>query len=146
MRLAALQYRPEKGHPDVSRRALRTLIREAAAHRADIIVCPEMATSGYVWPDAEALAPHAEVARGPTYDMLSEEARIADAWIVCGFPECADDVFYNSALVVNPNGDLVAVYRKMLLFDADQTWAAAGDQRVMVPTAFGGLAPAIYWI
>jgi predicted amidohydrolase len=143
MRFAALQFRPEKGRPDVSRVNLRRMIREASGFGANVIVCPEMATSGYVWPNAETLAPHAELSTGPTYQMLAEEARKAGAWIVCGIPERVDEAFYNSALVVNPSGELDAVYRKILLFDADENWARSGTERVLVRSVPGGLAPVI---
>ena len=143
MRLAALQFRPQKAFPDASRDVLRKLIREAAAEGADVIVCPEMATCGYVWPDAETLRPFAEESTGPTYQMLASEAKEAKAWIVCGFPERAGESLYNSAMVIAPDGALQAVYRKILLFDADCSWAEAGTDRVYVEQIEGGLAPAI---
>ncbi len=111
--------------------------------KADIVVCPEMATSGYVWPDAAALRPHAEPARGPTFALLSPIARRNRSWIVVGFPELAPDALYNSALVIGPDGSLVCTYRKVLLYDADLSWARAGNTRMLCESAHGLLAPAI---
>jgi len=143
MRFAALQFRPEKGQPELSRTGLRLMIRDAAGLGAEIIVCPEMATAGYVWPHADALMPYAEPAMGATFHMLAQEARRANTWIVCGIPELDGATLYNSAIVVDPHGKLAAVYRKNLLFDADQTWATPGTERVLVEAVPGGMAPVI---
>ena len=143
MKLAAVQYRPPKGQPDLARQGLAALIREAGEGGADLIVCPEMATTGYVWHSPGDLDPHAEPARGPTFQLLSELAKEVHAWIVCGFAERAGDQLYNSALVVDPWGDLIRCYRKVLLYSADLPWATPGVERMTCETRFGRMAPAI---
>ena len=144
MKLAAVQFQPPKGQPDAARDALSALIDEAGRSGADLVVCPEMATTGYVWPSAAAIRPHAEPERGPTFQRLSPLARQHRAWVVCGFAEAADDGrLYNSALVIDPWGELARCYRKVLLYSADTTWAAPGTQRMTCETRFGRLAPAI---
>lgn len=119
------------------------LIRRAGEQGADIIVCPEMATSGYIWPDEQSLHPHAESAQGPTLATLSPLAKAFGAWIVCGFPEQDRGLLFNAALVVAPDGSLSHCYRKMLLYTADMHWACPGGRRVVCDTAVGRMAPAI---
>jgi predicted amidohydrolase len=114
-----------------------------------------MATTGYVWSSPRELGPHAERARGKTFRMLSEAAQAHQSWVVCGFPELfvhpdrkskagrAMATLYNSALVVSPLGELVSCYRKVLLYDADETWASPGWRRTVVPTAHGDVVPSI---
>ncbi len=155
MRLAAIQFRPPKGRPHAARLALGVLLEEAGQQGADIIVCPEMATTGYVWSSPGEIGPHCERPRGETYRMLAEAARTHSAWIVCGFPELFVHPsrkgpggrplasLFNSALVVSPEGELVTCYRKVLLFDADESWASPGWRRCVVPTAFGNMLPGI---
>ena len=53
MKLATVQYTPPWGQPQVARRQLLALVREAAVQGANIIVCPEMAVSGYVFDSVE---------------------------------------------------------------------------------------------
>lgn len=142
-RLAAVQYRPPKGDPPTAREGLAALIDQAGAEGAGLIVAPEMATSGYVWPSAEALRPHAERPDGPTFRRLAPLARDHGAWIVVGIPELADDGLYNSALVIDHHGELIDVYRKVLLYDADQTWARPGHRRPVYDTPVGRVTPAI---
>ena len=143
MKLAAIQYRPPKGNPVLARSGLAELLDQAGEQGADLIVCPEMATTGYIWHSPEDLAPFAEPARGPTLAMLSEKAKAHRTWIVCGFAEDAGGLLYNSALVVDPWGDMVRCYRKVLLYDADLAWARPGRQRMSIGSDLGRIAPAI---
>ncbi len=143
MKLAAVQYRPPKGEPELARPALAALVEEAGQAGARVIVCPEMATTGYVWSSEAEIAPYAEPARGPTLAALAPVAAKHGAWVVCGFPEQAEDGCYNSALVIAPDGSLSACYRKVLLYEADRPWARSGHQRMIFRTEHGLLAPAI---
>ncbi len=109
----------------------------------DVLVCPELATTGYVWRDRAALLPHAEPAEGPTFAALAEVARAHGMWIVCGYPERAGDLLYNAALVISHTGTLVDSYRKVLLFREDLHWSEPGDHRLLCTTPFGTLATGI---
>jgi predicted amidohydrolase len=144
MKIAAIQYRPPKGCPDRARAQLVGHFTVAAQAGAKLIVAPEMATTGYVWPSAEALMPHTEVANGATFAALSPIAVQHGAWIVCGFAERDGSALFNAAMVISPAGTLVTSYRKCLLYVADTPWAQAGEQRVIVDLgAPGWMVPAI---
>jgi len=155
VKLAAVQYRPPKGQTDVARADIARLLDDACAAGAELVVFPEMATSGYIWSHPREVLPHAEVRRGPTFRLLSERARKHGAWVVCGLPErfhvpgVRDPSggpavrLFNSALVIAPDGTLATCYRKVLLFEADETWAEPGWRRPVCPTAFGRMAPGI---
>lgn len=143
MKLAALQYCPPHGDTTTARDQLRLLLHRA--HGADLIVCPEMAVSGYVFSSKEEIEDHVEAAQGPTFAMLSECAEELGATIVCGIAERSDDsVLFNSAITVSPSGDLIDCYRKILLFEQDESWAEAGSVRGLIdlPT-LGRVCPAI---
>ena len=126
MRVAAVQFKATKGDPSSSLSRLLPLARAAAA-QADLVVLPEMATTGYMFSGAEEIDPLLEPARGPTFAALAPVARDTGAWIVCGFAERDADRRFNSALVIDPAGELRFCYRKTLLYEADETWASAGD-------------------
>lgn len=143
MRVAALQYRPPKADPASGRDGLAAMVEAAAAGGAKIIVAPEMATCGYIWASRDAIAPFAEPARGATFRALAPIARSYGAVIVAGFPERDGRTLYNAALVIGPDGDLLACYRKVYLFDADRTWATAGQHHLVLETPFGRLVPGI---
>ncbi|MCB9677237.1 MAG: carbon-nitrogen hydrolase family protein [Alphaproteobacteria bacterium] len=125
MRVTAVQFKAR----DDRRAGLAALASRVAevGRDSDLVVCPEMAVAGYAWSDADALRPVAETVDGPTARALGEAARASGAWVVCGFPERAGDRLFNSALVIDPSGAVRFVYRKTLLFEADETWASPGD-------------------
>jgi len=157
MKVAALQFRAPKGCPDEARAQLVQMVDEAGSRGARLVVCPEMATTGYVWASPREIGPLSEPPRGPTFIALSAVARRHGTWVVCGFPERFEHrrkadlaqhgrvmvSLFNSALVISPEGELATCYRKVLLYEADKTWANAGWRRPVVPTAFGRMAPGI---
>lgn len=143
VRLGAIQYRAPKGRSEEARRDLVGWLEEAGVAGVQLAVCPEMATTGYVWSDAAELLPHAEAARGPTLAAVSEVARRYGMWVVVGLPEVGSDGLYNSALVVDHTGRLLTCYRKVLLFPLDRAWARPGRERCLADTPFGWMAPGI---
>ena len=89
MKLSAIQYKPPKAQTQVARGELLHLVEQSAKQGADIIVCPEMAVSGYVFESKEHIRPHCERADGPTARELAKIAKTHRSWIVCGIAEQA---------------------------------------------------------
>ncbi len=128
MLVAAVQYKPKKGAVHASLQELSELAFKAAWDvDLDLLVLPEMAVTGYVFPSKEDVKAVSEPATGRTFKTFSEIARRCNCWIVVGFPESAGDDIYNSALVIDREGELRFVYRKTLLYEADLPWATPGD-------------------
>lgn len=96
-----------------SLQALSTFAEQAAAQSADLLLLPELFLGGYLCDNVAARA----VARGGR--ELEEVASIARRYhvaIVLGYCEVEGGEFYNSALVVDAVGRVVANYRKTHLF------------------------------
>lgn len=91
------------------------------------MVLPEMAASGYMFPDAAAVRRVAEAPDGPTVAGWCQVARALGSWLVGGFPERDGDRLFNAAAVIDRSGTLQFVYRKTLLYEADERWATPGD-------------------
>lgn len=140
---AAIQYKPPKGNIPQALLEIETLITEAVQRGASLVVLPEMATTGYVWPNKESIFPHTETKEGQTFQTLSLLAQKHKIWIVCGYAEREKEHLYNSALVINSFGECVCNYRKVLLYDADYTWATPGTTRYLIESPFGIITPAI---
>ncbi|MDT5396786.1 MAG: 5-aminopentanamidase, partial [Mycobacterium sp.] len=125
------------GDTDGNRVAARTAIEQAAGDGAQIVVLPELASSGYVFADRSELVSLAEPCDGPS---VTEWANLATAFgvtIVAGFPEAAGDAVYNSAAVVDPTG-LRGVYRKAHLWDTENAvFDRADDLPLLVDTEHG---------
>jgi predicted amidohydrolase len=125
VRVGAVQYKPRKGAPADALRELAALASKVG--KADLIVLPEMCSTGYVFRSPEQIRPFAEAPDGPTFQALSPVAKAQRCWLVAGFVEDAGDRLFNSALILDPAGERRFVYRKTLLYDADVPWATPGD-------------------
>lgn len=131
MRVAAVQFKADRKDRQGSRDRLLALCAQAAERGATLVVCPEMALTGYLFTDAADVARVAEPAQGESFAALSSLAAHYGVTLVCGYPERAEEAptpcFYNSAWIIGPDGTLLSNYRKRLLYTADETWAKPGD-------------------
>ncbi|MCE7741094.1 MAG: acyltransferase [Candidatus Heimdallarchaeota archaeon] len=93
----------------------------------DLLVIPELANSGYVFTKKEELAQVAEEIPGGYFvEKLVELAKQKDGYIVSGICEKQGDVFFNSSVLVGPEG-YVGKYRKIHLFDREKLFFQPGD-------------------
>jgi predicted amidohydrolase len=129
---------------DANRRQVGELLERAAASQVDLAALPE------VWPlqgSAPRVRAAAEPVPGPRTDWLAEVARRHRMWVHGGSVLERDGYrVFNTSVLFDRDGELVATYRKIHLFDADPPGAvpsresflyAAGDQVVTVETEFG---------
>lgn len=120
LRVAAVQMNSHDEVP-LNLEQAEQLVAEAASAGARLVVLPE----GFAFLGAEsARARHAERldAGGPIMSALRAWAtRFQLSLVAGGLPERAPDADrpFNSSVVVNPEGQIVAVYRKVHLFDVD---------------------------
>ena len=126
MRVAALQFRGSRKSRVERIHALVDLIR-GIPDGAELVVCPELAITGYVFGSRAEAAGVAEGIDGPTGRAMAAVARDVGAWVVCGFVEAAGDQLFNSAMVIDPDGQHRFTYRKTLLYELDEHWAVPGD-------------------
>ena len=106
-------------------------IREAVGQGADVILLPELVTSGYVFASREEAASVAITADDPLLAEWAAEAALVHGGrglVIAGFCERGDDgKLYNSAAVVDPAG-VQAVYRKLHLWDREKLFFEPGHQ------------------
>ncbi len=79
-----------------------------------LVVFPELVDTGYVMEDIEAKASPYE--SGIPLGSLKEAARSNHLYIIAGITERESDKIFNSSVVVDPAGDLIANYRKIHLY------------------------------
>ena len=129
VRVACHQLAPVVGDLDGNRARALAAIDAAAAARAQVVVLPEMVSSGWVFRDADEARALAEPATGPTLTGWAERARAHDLVVAGGFAEAGEDGrLYNSAALVDPSG-VRAVYRKVHLWDREQLIFTPGRER-----------------
>ena len=124
MKIGIYQFTPAFGEIEEN---LKRIASAAASQPMDILVLPELCTTGYQFvseAEVRSLAEPAE--RGRTVHFLADLCREHDMHIVAGMVEQDGDAYYNSSILVGPNG-LAGVYRKVHLFWNEKTWFKPGN-------------------
>lgn len=112
--MAAVQF-TARGDLAANRAALDE--RLSGLDGVDLVVLPE-ATMHAFGPAEFPLATIAEPLDGPFVEAVTGHAKRLGATVVAGMFEKTDTLPYNTLVVAGPDGDLVASYRKIHLFDS----------------------------
>ena len=125
---------------------VREALAEAASNGAKISVLGETFNCFYSKQHCTEAAENLGDANAPTLKMLQEEARKHSMYIFGTIPEVTDsNQLYNTLLAIGRDGELIAKYRKMHLFDIDipgkitykeSDTFSAGNEFVVVETEF----------
>jgi len=125
LRVALCQFHVTEDK-DTNLKTCASYLDQAAARGANLVVLPEIWNSPYAvsaFGDyAERLpeAPAAACPESPSAEMVRRKAVQHGLWIVGGsIPERVEDKLYNTCLVFDPSGRIVAKHRKVHLFDID---------------------------
>jgi predicted amidohydrolase len=95
----------------------KSIMQSIQSIDSDLIVFPELATSGYFFTDTSEIMPHALTwNESSELHSIQEKATQKDTIIVLGFPERVGEAIYNSAGIFMPNPKDSRVYRKTHLF------------------------------
>jgi predicted amidohydrolase len=127
-RVAILQFAPRFGETNANLDHVESMIDGLST---DLLILPELFASGYWFENADQLASLAETTAGGTMTRVREWARELGVAIATGFPERDGDNFYNTAMLVGPDSDLIH-YRKLHLFAEEKRWFAPGDRPLAV--------------
>jgi predicted amidohydrolase len=140
-RVACQQLAPVLGDLAGNAARAQAAIEEAIRAGADIVVLPELCTSGYMF-KSEAEAADAAITRDdPVLAGWADAARRGGAVVAGGFCERGEDGrIYNSAAVFPGDGD-PAFYRKLHLWDREKLVFAPGMEfPPVIDTPAGRLA------
>lgn len=124
-KLVAAQTAPIPGDKKANLEIIESLVTKAGSD-TDLIVFPELATTGIPKTRAAAVELAEDLATGPTVKKLAEISRKTGIYIVTGIAENDNGSLYNSAVLIGPEG-LIGKYRKLHLTSADKAWALPGD-------------------
>lgn len=124
MRIGVYQNNPKFGEVQEN---IQNALDRMEGIRADIIVLPELFTTGYQFTSMEeVLELSEEIPSGPACMALIEFAASKDMHLVFGIPERDKDKCYNSAVLVGPDG-FIGKYRKTHLFFEEKLFFSPGD-------------------
>ena len=141
MKIAAAQVACTLGDLSANLRMMRDFAERAKAAGAELVVFPEMADTGYAMQVIrEQATPWSEGA----VPELQEIARTLSLAIISGVSEKEAALIYNSQVVIDATGAIVAKYRKTHLFAPapveEDKYCAPGHELVSVaigPFKFG---------
>ena len=112
MKVGFLQFNPLFGKKSDNCGTVQALLQNT---KADVIVLPELFSTGYAFLNKRELAELAEPAQGETAEFIHKLAKQKGCSFAYGFAEKSGEIFYNSMAFVAPSGR-VATYRKSHLF------------------------------
>jgi predicted amidohydrolase len=111
------------------------MIASAAANGAQVVLLPEAMDLG--WTDPSALTEAEPVPGGITFTYLADKARKHRVYICSGLIEKAGENVFNSAVIINPEGELILLHRKLNELDIGHPYYALGDRLNVCETEYG---------
>jgi omega-amidase len=126
VKIAAAQIACELGNPPANLRKMANFAARAKEAGAELVVFPEMSDTGYAMRVIAEKAGRWSEGVVPELQSVAQTLSIA---IISGVSERADLRIYNSQVVIDSSGAIVAKYRKTHLFAPveEDKFCAAGD-------------------
>lgn len=144
VRLATIYHEPHNSSgPEENLKQFAELIGQAALKHADIVCLPESITlvgTGLDYVSASEPVP------GPTTEFLGELARKHHLYIVAGILEKDEALVYNTAVLINRQGELAGKYHKVCLPREEiEGGVTPGNSLPVFETDFGRIGMIICW-
>ena len=138
VRVALAQFEAALG--DVTRNLENgvSLVKQAAAEKADIIVFPELCFTGY---QMQMLGEQVHSLSDQWNDTIERTlkgaARAANMNIITGLCEKIDGTYYNTACLYNRQGERTGCHRKNFAFGSERDYFTNGQELRTFDTDFG---------
>ena len=142
LKLAMGQMLVEGGKPADNLQRAVEMISDASAQDCDIIILPECLDVGWTHPSATELA---DEIPGSRSDVLCKAAADQRIYVVAGLTERDGDSVYNSAVLIDPQGEIITTYHKVHLRGEERLAFRPGYRFVLGETSFGLLGLLIGW-
>lgn len=133
--IALLQMKLEEGDKAANLAHAEDMIAEAAAQHADIALLPECMDLGWTHPEVRNLAE--PIPDGGPCRRLMQAAQRHGLYICSGLTERDGDRVYNSAVLIDSQGRLLARHRKLNELKIAWDCYDKGDRLNCVDTPFG---------
>jgi len=126
--ISLVQFIPVMNNPQHNLRQIADMLEGV---KSDIIVLPELCTTGYSFLSADEALDAAEEPDGESVAFFEQLAIAHQAIVVAGFAEKCGSKAYNSAVIVSP-GEALKIYRKTHLFYRERVCFSEGDSGFFV--------------
>jgi predicted amidohydrolase len=151
MIISSIQYRPRlaKCKADVKDNIMKCepLVVQALERGSNFLVFPELCMTGCMFRNRdEAWAVAEDIANDPggcaTFNAMKDIASGLKSYVAWGFPELKNDKLFNSAMIIEPSGQVISYCQKLNLWGSDFMWASPGEvlPNVVETTDFGKIS------
>jgi len=144
--IATVQMKPALGESEDNLVKMSDFVSKIASQqKVDLIVFPELATSGY-----ELGVRFTEMAQrvpGPTVNLMAQRAAEFGVYIAFGMvtKEKVESVLFNSAVLVGPEGEMLGNYNKLHLRGEERMAFREGFRLPVIETEIGTLGLMVGW-
>jgi len=136
-KLAMAQMRVVGGALDTNLEHAAEMIAEAARNGAQVVLLPEAMDLG--WTDPSALTMAEPIPGGKSAALLTDMARKHQIYVCSGLTEKDGETVYNSAVLINPEGEIILLHRKINELDIGHPYYALGQSLQVVQTDLGAI-------
>lgn len=124
----------EGGQPSANLHRAASTIADLAKQACQLVVLPECLDLGWTHPSARDLA---QPLPGHHTDLLSAAAQQHQVYVAAGVVERAGQKLYNSAVLIDPQGEIILHHRKVNELDFGLELYSVGDRLGVVETPLG---------
>lgn len=139
--LAAIQVRCEPLRAKENLARAETLIEQAAAQGAELVLLPELLPGGYLL--TEEIWNTAEKASGPSMAWLKQTAHRLGIYLGMSYAEADGDDFFNSFVLASPQGDIAGRVRKSPPASVEAYFFRGGNDPHYIDTDIGRIGVGI---
>ena len=148
--VTCVQMYPKTGDFDLNLKKICDFVHDVMSKKpnTDLIVFPELATTGYEAEKEEFHALAETIPDGKSMKVIGELCAKYKVHIVYGFAEkdaVTTDVLYNSSLLIDDTGKVLGAYQKVHPFDTEKQWCRPGCKYPVFDTKIGKLCMFICW-
>ena len=148
--VSCVQMQPHAADYEYNLKKMEGFVESVMRSRpeTDLIVFPELATTGYVCTNDEFEAMTRTAAEDPSVKRMGALAAKYGVMLIYGFSERDPDdpsILYNAAAILGKDGTLMGTYRKVHPFLNEKKWCTAGSEYPIFDTDFGRIGVMICW-
>lgn len=141
IRASVVNFKAEYGNKKDNLEKMFGYIENAVLEKSNIVVFPELCLTGYdifTGDDVERKEKEAlcEDVMGTSVNKIASAVEKAGLFVCFGFGERYKDGFYNSAVLLSPDGER-HIYRKIHLFGKEGLFFLRGRKPVLADTPWG---------
>ncbi len=134
IKIAMGQLLVEGGEPERNINRAEEMIKSASKNNCDLILLPE--TIDFAWTHPSALKESVSIP-GKYSDEFTKQAKNNNIFICVGLTENQNDKIFNTAILIDNNGEIIIKYHKINLLEVEQPFYEVGNILQVAKTKIG---------